>query len=183
MPVSEATYCQLALEDVHGGWELYDGELRQKPGMTTEHNETMHTLGILLGSQLDRAAYRVRINSGRTRRSARNYFIPDVAVIPAALVRARLGHPQTLEAFDEPLPLVVEVWSRSTGDYDVSVKLAEYQRRGDLEIWYIHPYERTLTRWQRQENGSYTESLARSGPVRPMALPGVSVDLDQLFAF
>lgn len=60
-------------------------------------------------------------------------------------------------------------------------RLPEYQRRGDLEIWFIHPYDRTLTSWHRQTDGSYRESLRRSGIVQPIALPGVSVDLDALF--
>ena len=80
------------------------------------------------------------------------------------------------------MPLVVEVWSPSTGDYDVETKLQEYQRRGDLEIWRIHPYEQTLTAWRRQPDGSYTETLYRGGRVQPVALPNVTIDLDDLFA-
>jgi len=83
---------------------------------------------------------------------------------------------------DEPLPLVVEVWSPSTGGYDARTKLPEYQRRGNAEIWFIHPYDRTLTAWQRQPDGSYRESLRRGGIVEPIALPGVRIDLDALFA-
>jgi Uma2 family endonuclease len=78
-------------------------------------------------------------------------------------------------------PLVVEVWSRSTGDYDVEEKLADYQRRGDLEIWRIHPYERTLTAWRRLPDGSYEETIYRDGIVRPTALLGVEIDLTALF--
>ena len=62
------------------------------------------------------------------------------------------------------------------------MKLREYQRRGDLEIWRIHPYEHTLTAWRRQPDGSYAESLHTSGTVSPNALPGVTIDLDALFA-
>lgn len=61
-------------------------------------------------------------------------------------------------------------------------KLPEYQRRGDLEIWRIHPSERTLTAWRREPDGSYAESLYRGGTVHPVALPGVSIDLEALFA-
>ena len=86
-----------------------------------------------------------------------------------------------LEVYDQPLPLVVEVWSRSTGDYDVEEKLAVYQQRGDLEIWRIHPYERTLTAWRRQPDGSYDETIHREGVVSPTALPGVEIDLAALF--
>ena len=61
--------------------------------------------------------------------------------------------------------------SRSTGYYDVDAKLPEYQRRGDLEIWRIHPYERTLIAWRCQADGSYTESLYTSGTVQSAATP------------
>jgi Uma2 family endonuclease len=77
--------------------------------------------------------------------------------------------------------LIVEVWSRSTGDFDVDAKLPEYQRRGDLEIWRIHPYERTLITWRRQADGTYNELLYTAGAVQPMALPDVTIDLDALF--
>jgi Uma2 family endonuclease len=81
----------------------------------------------------------------------------------------------------DPLPLVVEVWSPSTGGYDVDAKLPIYQQRGDLEIWRIHPFERTVTAWRRQANGSYTETIYREGILAPVALPGVSITLDELF--
>jgi Uma2 family endonuclease len=103
-------------------------------------------------------------------------------VIPSAMEQRQRGGPGHLEVYAEPLPLVVEVWSPSTGDYDVDGKLPEYQQRGDLEIWRIHPYERTLTRWVRRPDGSYSESVQRGGTVAPAALPGVTIDLDALFA-
>jgi Uma2 family endonuclease len=77
---------------------------------------------------------------------------------------------------------VVEIWSPSTGTYDIGEKLPDYQRRGDLEIWRIHPYERTVTAWRRQSDGTYAESVFRGRIARPVALPGVAVDLDALFA-
>jgi Uma2 family endonuclease len=78
---------------------------------------------------------------------------------------------------------VVEVWSPTTGNYDLETKLGEYQRRGDREIWLIHPYDRTLTTWRRQPDGSYAESHHdHGGTVQPTALPGVTIDLDALFA-
>ena len=80
---------------------------------------------------------------------------PMFSSFQRALVTPLLDQHDVLEVYDQPLPLVVEVWSRSTGDYDVEEKLAVYQQRGDLEIWRIHPYERTLTAWRRLPDGSY----------------------------
>jgi Uma2 family endonuclease len=56
-----------------------------------------------------------------------------------------------------------------------------YQQRGDLEIWRIHPYERTLTSWIRQADGSYLETTDREGVIHPVALPSVTIDIDELF--
>src|SRR3712207_8267863 len=49
--------------------------------------------------------------------------------------------------------------------------------RGDLEIWRIHPYERTLTAWRRQPDGSYGEAVHTLGIIHPVALPNVAIDL------
>ena len=57
-----------------------------------------------------------------------------------------------------------------------------YHQRGDLEIWYVHPYERTLTAWRRRPDGMYAESVYRGGVVRPESLSGVAINLDALFA-
>ena len=51
-----------------------------------------------------------------------------------------------------------------------------------LEIWRLHPYDKTLTTWRRQRDGSYAETVYTGGQVHPVALPGVTIDLDALFA-
>jgi Uma2 family endonuclease len=164
-------------------WELYDGVPREKPGMSAEHNEAMTYVALSLGSQLDRRNYRVRINSTHVERSTTSYYIPDVSVAPAEAVRRQLGRPDRLEMFRETLLLVIEVWSRSTGRYDAMTKIPEYRERGDLEIWRLHPYERTLTVWRRQDDGTYEESHYSGGKVSPAFLPNVTIDLDDLFDF
>ncbi len=179
--ISNEAYERLALAEPDRQWELRDGHLREKPGMTAAHNELAVTLGYILLSQLDRAAYRVRIDAGRLRRPQATYFIPDVFVVPTAYVIPLMDQQDVLEVYDQPLPLVVEVWSRSTGEYDIEEKLAVYQQRGDLEIWRIHPYERTLTAWRRLPDGSYDETIHHDGVVRPTALPGIEIDLAALF--
>lgn len=167
MPVTERTFLQLALEEP-GQWELYCGSLRRKPAMTAEHNVVAWELSFRLGQQLDRSQFHVRLGMGHVRRSTESYYIPDVFVVPTDMVRPLRGRRDALEAYDAPLPLVVEVWSPSTGEYDVDSKLPEYQRRGDLEIWRIHPYDRTLTAWRRQPDGSYAESKYTGGTVQPV---------------
>jgi Uma2 family endonuclease len=180
--VSEETYRRLALGDPQGRLELHDAQLREKPAMSAVHGDIIDRLAAMFYRQLDRDDYRLRFNHARLRRSSRSYYVPDIAIIPAAVVQAMLEHPRELDAYPDPLPLVIEIWSPSTGDYDITDKLTEYQARGDHEIWYIHPYERTLTRWVRQSDGTYAESVHRGGSIHPLDMPHVAIDLDELFA-
>ena len=183
MPIKEATYEQVAIEDPGGAWELVCGRLRSKPGMTAEHGYGTRELHLSLALQLDARAYTVSAGSARLRIASGTYYIPDLCVIPREFEQRKLRErPGRLEVYDEPLPLVVEVWSPSTGDYDVDEKLLEYQRRGGREIWRLHPYEKTLTAWRRQPDGSYSETRYRGGTVQPIALPAVTIELKSLFA-
>ena len=177
--ISEQEYRELALHDSDRRWELWDGVPREKPLMSMKHEDVASYLGAALIVQLDRRLYRVNINGGRARLSPRSYYIPDV-VIPAAYKLPFEDDPRAFNAFAEPLPLVVEIWSPSTGEYDVVTKLQGYRERGDAEIWFIHPYERTLTAWRREPDGSYTEEIYRSGAVPVTSLPGVVIDFDAL---
>ena len=179
--VSEKAYRRLAVADPHGRLELHHGQLREKPDVTSAHGGIIDDLAAMLYAQIDRNDFRLRFNHARLRRSADSYYVPDIAVIPAAVERALRRTPRALDAYPDPLPLVIEIWSPSTGDYDIQEKQGEYQARGDFEIWYIHPYERMLTRWLRQPDGTYAESVHRAGIIYPLAMPHVAIDLDELF--
>lgn len=179
MPVSEATYERLALEDDSEKWELFCGHPRKKPEGTYDHNHLARALGFMVQGQLPFDDFQVAVANGRTRIAA-HYFVPDVMVIPGAFAR-RLRGTRGLEVYAEPLPFVAEVWSPSTGDYDVDEKFPEYRRRGDLEVWRVHPGERRITAWVRQADGGYHEREYAAGEVRLAALP-VTVDLDALWA-
>ena len=180
--LAQQTFEQFALGDPERQWEMHRGHLREKPGMSIEHNDLMFYLGLLIQNQLSRDQYRLRTNAGHLRSTGRSYYIPDVSVVPVSYTEHRLGQPGVLEVHDAPLPFVAEIWSRTTGPYDVDKKLPEYRRRGDLEIWRVHPYERTVVAWRRQSDGSYTEATYGGGKVEVSSLPGVTIDLDQLFA-
>src|SRR3954471_11777676 len=177
--ISEAEYEQIVWADPDREWELVEGRLREKPGMSWEHGEILILLGHLLLRQLDRRQFSV-LGESRVRRPPGTIFIPDLFVAPSGYGEEFRDRPGVLAIIAQPLPLVVEVWSLSTGDYDVEAKIPVYQQRGDLEIWRIHPYERTLTAWRRQPDGSYEETTHHSGIVTPVALPGVEIDLKEL---
>ena len=179
--MSQAGYERFVLSGAEGLWELHDGILVEKPGMSWEHLNINSLLAYLLQDQLDPSDYRVLIE-GRVRRPTDTIFLPDVMVVPISYGDPFRGKPGMLAILPGPLPLVVEVWSASTGDYDVDAKIPTYQQRGHLEIWRIHPYERTVTSWVRQPGGSYRETTHRGGVVSLAALPGVQIDLERLFA-
>ena len=177
------TYEQLAVAEPEKLWELDHGRLRQTPtDMTFEHGLAQHQLVAQLFRQLDPDRYMVRINSARTERPSESVYIPDLLVVPVVMVRHGLeARARRLDVYAGPLPLVVEVWSPSTSDYDVDSKLPAYQQRGDEEIWRIHPYERTVTVWRRRPDGTYEQALYREGTIEPSGLPGVRIELAKLF--
>ncbi|MGE3073160.1 MAG: Uma2 family endonuclease [Dehalococcoidia bacterium] len=180
MVISTATYEQVALEDGDSVWEYVCGALREKPSMTQAHNDVAFYLAHSLASQLDRSQFRVRSNAGRIRTTVGNAYVPDVMVVATSSSLSQKSS-RTLEAFDEPVPFVAEVWSPSTGAYDIDAKLPEYRTRGDAVIWRIHPYDKTVQAWERQADGSYIERLHRSGSVPIPSLPGVAIVLNEIF--
>jgi Uma2 family endonuclease len=181
MPVSEETYLRLVLEDPDSRWELHCGRLQQKPPMTARHNDVAWVLGFRIQQQLPLNQFRVRVDAGRARAIEQEFFIPDVIVVPAAQIeRFKQEQPTTAEVYSEALPFVTEVWSPSTGTHDRTTKLQDYQRRGDLEIWLLNVGERTLRAFRKQPDNTYTETVYRGGKVQPVALPNVTIDLDEL---
>jgi Uma2 family endonuclease len=150
--------------------------------MSFAHNETLMRLAFQFAGQLDRARWVLRINMGRVRRLDEVYYIPDLFVFPLASAASLMQHPDNLEVYDTPMSLIVEIWSPSTDAYDADAKLPEYRRRGDLEIWRIHPLKQTLMVWRRQPKGAYDEAIYTGGTIAPVAIPGVVIDLDALFS-
>lgn len=180
--ISEAAYRERAMRDDYALVELYRGQLREKPGMSVGHGDVMGRLMRQLFAQLDDSNYLIRVQHARLRVSSSTYFIPDIAIVPHAMAEALRQQRPALDAYSEPLPLVIEIWSPSTGTYDVTEKLAAYQERGDQEVWSVHPYARTLTSWIRQPDGAYDEVVRISGLVTPLGVAGVTIDIGSLFS-
>lgn len=178
--ISEEAYRAFALGDPSGQWELHQGQLQEKPGMSVVHGDVVLELATMLRNQLDRDQFRVRANHARLRVAPDTYFVPDVVVIPAAVEQALRVNPRALDAYSDPMMLVVEIWSPSTGHYGITARLRGYQWRGDREIWRIQPYDRILTAWRWRPDHTYAESIHRGGVVLPESLPGATIDLDVL---
>lgn len=179
--LSEQDFEAFLLTGIEGHWELHDGVLVEKSPMTWDHQVVMINLALQLGRQVPKDAYRVQVES-RVRRPEATVFQPDVMVIPEHYGDEFRNQPGRLAIFSRPLPLVAEVWSVSTGEYDVMAKLPIYMQRGDAEIWLIHPYEKTVKSWRRQLDGTYSSSTHNEGVIRLAALPDVVIDVAELFS-
>ena len=169
------------LEGTDGRRELYDGELREKPQMSFGHNDTLDVLVDQVKSQLSRNLHRVRYNSAHLTVPNGNSYIPDLVIVPVSAFEDFLSNRRRFERYADPMPFVVEIWSPSTGSYDVDRKIPGYQARSDLEIWRIHPFDQVVLNWRRQDDGRYVESEARGGTIALHALPDVTIDLDALW--
>lgn len=180
---TQDAYDRILQEDPERRWELHDGLLREKPPLSFGHNRFTTLLTAQLLRQIDLQRFDVRFGLGHVYRPMESYYIPDIFVVdhPPRTV-PRNAAVDTRDVYRDPVLLVVEIWSPPTGSYDVDMKLPEYRARGDREIWRLHPYDRTLTVWRRQDDGSYAETVYHHGTLTPIAFSDVTIDLDALFA-
>jgi Uma2 family endonuclease len=181
LALTAETYRRVVSESPEGVWELHHGRLTEKPTMSFRHHDSTSVVAFRLMGQLDFSQFRVHINGARLERSAESYFVPDVAVIPVELIPDNIDDPRTLDFYDRPLLLVIEVCSPSTGDYDIDAKIPEYRARGDQEIWRLHAYDRAAIVWRRRPDGTYQEIHVTEGYLDPASLPGVSIALSDRF--
>ena len=179
--LTDAQFEELVLSEPDQSWELWQSVLRRKPPRVFRHNDFSERLTFKLQLQLDWDQFRIRTDKAYVRRPNGNTFKPDFMVVPRFLFQKFYDDNIHLEVYDDPLPLIGEVVSRSTARYDQRTKLAEYRLRGDLEIWIVNPFTKTVTSWQRQPDGSYRETTYHGGTLQPVALPGVTIDLDEIF--
>ena len=108
--------------------------------------------------------------------------MPDVFVVEASEALQFRGLDATLEAYSAPVPFVAEVWSRSTGQYDLVEKLEANRLRGDREIWLLHPYEKWVRINQKTADGSYSQREVAHGLIALAGLPGVTIDVGSLLS-
>jgi Uma2 family endonuclease len=122
--ISADEYERIALSEPDRRWELHDRRLREKPPMSIAHDWAQSRLVGQFMNQLDPIEHWVQF-AARAKRDERHYYIPDVCFVPMRLVESDRSRWHNLNVYTEPLPLVVEIWSPTTGDYDVDDKIPE----------------------------------------------------------
>jgi Uma2 family endonuclease len=181
--ISFRTYAQLALEDAEGRWELVGGSTRRKPPESFQHGAVIDSLVEQLVPQLSGTMFRMSINHARVMIDPHHILMPDLMVVPRAVsARAVKERPNALEAYHTSLPLVIDVWSPATAEFNVDARIPEYRRANVEEIWVVHPAARAVTTWVRRASGVYEEVIRAGGILAAARVPDLALDLNVLFS-
>ena len=183
MAISFRTYAQLALEDAEGRWELMGGHPRRKPPESFQHGALIDGLIEQLVPLLRGSDYRLSVNHARLMIDQDHILLPDLAVVPRAVsARAVRERPNALETYHTSLPLLIDVWTPATAEFNVEARIPEYRRANAEEIWLVHPAARAVTVWVRRTGGAYQEAIRVAGTLTAVRVPGLALDITALFS-
>ena len=156
--------------------ELIEGEVIEMPSMGSSHAGTVDRLGYLLGPILGESA-RIRVQHPI---HLDNYSEPqpDLAVVLPRDDFYRSRHPTPADTY-----LLIEV-SQSTLRLDLKVKVPLYARHQVREVWVVDLENNRIHLFRSPQNDAYADVsiCEKPGVVALSALPGVTVDLSELFA-
>ena len=164
--------------------ELIDGVayVKEPPAPSRSHQEVVGELFLQVRLALEGKPYRAYVAPfdvrlpmcGEADDRIDTVVQPDVLVV------------SDLEKLDErgmrgAPDWIAEVLSPATASHDRLLKVPAYERAGVLEVWLIHPLDRTVTLY-RLEKGRYGRPiiLELKGRTAITAIPGVSIDWDRL---
>lgn len=163
---------------------LIDGiaYVREPPGPARVHQELVGELHLQVRTALEGKPCRAYVAPFDVRlpKSGRSDDQIDTVVQPDVLIVCDLAKLDARGMCGAP-DWVAEVLSPSTARYDQVLKLRAYERAGVAEVWLIHPYDRTLTRY-RLEAGRYAlpDILALRGKAALTAVPAVTIDWERI---
>jgi len=172
----------LALPDAPGLQEILDGELRLMAPPLVAHQRVSARLALRLGVYLasgDRGEL-FTAPTGVKLLDRHNGVEPDLFVIlPDGA--ARVGE----RCVDGPPDLVIEIVSPKHEDHDRITKRDLYERAGVPEYWIVDPAAAVLDVLRRDTEGGgelrVVDRLGRGGIVTTPALPGLEIELREIF--
>jgi Uma2 family endonuclease len=104
----------------------------------------------------------------------------DTVVQPDVLVVSDLGKLDQRGMRGAP-DWLAEVLSPASAAHDRVVKLPVYERAGVLEVWFVHPTDRTVTIYRLQDaRYGRPTVLDMKGRTPITAVPGVSINWDRV---
>jgi Uma2 family endonuclease len=156
--------------------ELIDGEVIDMAPIGSPHSGKLDRLNYLLLAVLGESA-RVRIQHP-VRLDRHSEPQPDLAVVLPREDFYESRHPLPTDTL-----LIVEV-SDSTLRLDLNVKVPLYARHQVPEVWVVDLEHNGIHFFRSPQNGVYIDATFTDKPavVALTALPGVTVDLSELFA-
>lgn len=168
------------------GDELIDGTayIREPPAPARIHQEVVGEIHRQIATTLKDKPWRVYLAPFDVRlpKTPEEDDQADTVVQPDVLIVCDLKKLDARGLRGAP-DWVAEVLSPSTASHDEIVKVPAYERAGVREVWLVHPVDRTLRIYQL-EGGHYGRAtlLELKGRVPITAIPGVTVDWDQVLA-
>jgi Uma2 family endonuclease len=168
--------------------ELINGKIfKMSPAPNTAHQRVSRELSLQIGNFLKRktcqvfiAPFDVRLPVSSTKK--RNQDIttvvqPDLCVVcdPSKIdEKGCLGAPDW----------IIEILSPHTSSKDLRQKFEVYEQSGVREYWVVHPAEQTVLVYILNSIGKYEGVLKpyiREDKLSPVTLPGLTVDLEEVF--
>jgi Uma2 family endonuclease len=158
-------------------YELIGGAIVVSPSPTFWHQELVYRIAELLRRHvLPRRLGRVAISPIDIQLSAHDVVQPDVVYISRERAHILLDNGTA-----GPPDLVAEVLSPSTRQVDLGRKLALYAQTGVREYWIADPLDARLAMYVL-EDGHYRELPIAGHVMQSVVLPGLEIDVQQLFA-
>jgi Uma2 family endonuclease len=164
--------------------EIVHGESRIMPPAIKNHVFLLRMLSRILDTQLDLRAYEVISQSLGLgiERSPLTYRIPDLTVFRVEAIREDRAQTAKNDPYVWAVPeLIVECLSPSNRKGSIQELLADYARIAVPEVWLLDPKPPRFTSY-RYESGELTQRMTtETGRVTPLLLPGVAVELAELW--
>lgn len=167
-------------------WEIIDGvAYNMSPAPTSYHQKISRELtrqlsNFLLGKtcQVFPAPFDVVLpRTGESAEESETVVQPDIVVICDQKKITRRGCTGAPD-------MVIEILSPSTAVKDMKVKKALYERVGVREYWLVHPDEKWVSIFLRDEKGKLVQQDIYDAEDTPEVsiLPGLKIELALVFA-
>jgi Uma2 family endonuclease len=155
--------------------ELIEGEIIEMAPMGSAHAGKTSRIDHLLSRALGTAA-QIRVQMP-LRLDNHSEPEPDIAVVVSREDFYEERHPTPADVL-----LVVEISDSSSGP-DRNRKISLYARGGVPEVWVVDVKSKRLHVYREPRDGAYTDvwSTVKPGMIALSALPGIRVDLKELF--
>jgi Uma2 family endonuclease len=176
---AKLTYAAYAAreESVEQRHEYLDGEVFAMSGGTLEHSALIGALYLIVGNQLAGRPCRAFESNARVRTSEAHGTYADITIVCGAIQRD-LEDPSSIV---NPTALV-EVLSPGTEKYDRSKKFERYRALASLREYVLVSYEEPrIESHLRNDDGTWTETFAKTGETLVLRSIGVTIDVDAVY--